>query len=118
MKQKNKLRKHLSFVLAVTLLLCASFVLPVCAHDDHSHAVERITFFFTDENGNVLYVMPRAACCSNPSITDYKEDHVPGNGYCYTYIVQVCSNCDNITRSTATSTGGCTWWCYLPDYTG
>lgn len=118
MKQKNKLRKHLSFVLAVTLLLCASFVLPVCAHDDHSHAVEGITFFFTDENGNVLYVMPRADnCCSNPRITDYKSDHRDsGFGYCYTDIVQVCSNCGHITRSTATSIGGCTWWCELPTY--
>lgn len=117
MKQKNKLRKHLSFVLAVTLLLCASFVLPVCAHDAHSHAVEGIAFFFTDENGNVSTVMPLADnCCSNPSITDYKERHELKDGYCNTYIVQVCSNCGHITRSTATSIGGCTWWCDLPQY--
>lgn len=121
MKQKNKLRKHLSFILVVTLLLCVSFVLPVCAHDDHVHLHigERITFFFTDEYGNVSTVMPLADnCCSSPSIKDYKSGHDPKTGYCLTYIVQVCSNCGHITRSTATSIGGCTWWCDLPYFAG
>ncbi len=120
MKQKNKRRKRLAFVLAVTLLLCASFVFPVCAHDGHLHIGEGITFFFTDEFGNVSTVMPLADnCCSNPRITDYKRSHRDsGFGYCYTDIVQVCSNCGHITESTATSIGGCTWWCDLPQYYG
>lgn len=119
MKQKNKLCKTLSFAL-VALMLCASFMLPVYAHD-HVHADEGVTFFFVSENGDVSLVMPMADnCCSNPSITDYKEGHEPrdGFGYCYTYLVHVCSNCGHETRSTAVSSGGCAWWCSLPDYPG